>query len=35
LSEAATGIYDFVHVLHDGFLGNIVLENDCVACKTA
>ena len=35
LSEAATGIHDLVHVLHDDFLANSVFKNDCVACRTA
>jgi hypothetical protein len=35
LSEAATGIHDIVHVLHDGILGDIVFENDCVTCRRA
>jgi hypothetical protein len=35
LSEAATSIYDIAHVLRNGFLGDIVFENDRVTCMRA
>ena len=35
LSEAATSIYNVVHVLDYSVLGNLVFENDRIACTSA